>query len=234
MGTLNIRWSRFVVEKKHDLIDKDQPYLWVFGLLVDLTRAAAILSRPTINGPAGSSVQQVPVGPPVKCVIRCASRWPNLGQPEPGRDTFKKGESVPVAPQLDIVDLETGTPYFVGVAVVAMERGKTGVDTQQRAYDEAADYLDRFIDYTVRETLGSDTTEVNLSRRDKAALSRALEAQVKPIFAKSSLFLSDHRIGDVQFIPSLEDSEDIDEAMDFVFDNGGTRYRLNGHFSYRR
>lgn len=34
MATFKVNWTKFTVVKKHD-IDRDKPYLWVFGIVVD-------------------------------------------------------------------------------------------------------------------------------------------------------------------------------------------------------
>ena len=41
MGKLTTFWTHFEVEKKHD-VDRDAPYIWVFGIVVDVVRVAHV------------------------------------------------------------------------------------------------------------------------------------------------------------------------------------------------
>jgi len=128
MGRLLIDLSEFTVVKKHD-IDRDNPYLWVFGVVVDQATLAArdfVIRKPAAPG--------------------------NLGA------KYKKGESRTVTNNLGRID-QTLTPILgravAGVIVIAWERGTTKVDVIEASYGDAVDSINEFIKERI-ETLNFD------------------------------------------------------------------------------
>lgn len=218
-ATFKVTWTDFTVLKKHD-IDRDKPYLWVFGVVVDAT---SIESRSyVIRKPSGSN---------------------NLGQ------KFKKGDSVPVPPTLDIS--REVTPIFgkatAGVVVVAWENAMTKDEVIADAYDTAADTINEFVADAVVDVLGEiaealaegmslDEIEIDfeLSDAQMNALRADVDAQVRATIKDGwSVFqlVHDHNIGQAQTVLSLE--EPFEQCLDYRFTSGSTDYNLEGDLSYR-
>jgi len=117
MSKLSITWNKFTVHKKHDA-DQDTPYVWVFGIVVDVDTLRS--GEYVIRRPAGHE---------------------NLGK------RFRKGEHVAVPRTLDIVRDVTpilGTAV-AGVVVVAWENAMTRDKVTEDAYDAAADAINAFV-----------------------------------------------------------------------------------------
>jgi len=116
-NTFKVTWTDFTVLKKHD-VDRDKPYLWVYGIVVD---AATIDSR--------------------NFVIRKPSGSGNLGH------KFKKGDSVTVPSSLDISREITPVlgKAMAGVVVVAWENAMTKDSVIADAYTAAGDMINDFV-----------------------------------------------------------------------------------------
>jgi len=129
MGTFSITWNRFTVHKKHD-IDRDRPYLWVFGIVID---ADTVVSR--------------------RFVTRRRSDSQNLVTSSISK--YGKGDSSDVPSALDLhIDV---TPLVglltAGVVVVAWENATTKDSVIEDAYDAAADAIDSFVSDLVDDRL---------------------------------------------------------------------------------
>lgn len=219
MSRFLVDWSRFTVEKKHD-IDRDAPYLWVFGIVVDLDRILRTLNPPTSSSP-------IPVGVSIiaDCVIDRPATWPNLGQ-----EKFKKGDSVAVPSSLNVDAQVTGL-QTAGVAVVAWERAASSQNTIQQAYDAAASEINSFIAAKIRATVSSGgNTELTSSERN--AMRAQIEEAVRDVFKRRVNLVHDHPIGTVDCLVSIQAREALSRPLSFVFDTGGTRYTLTGTMSY--
>jgi hypothetical protein len=212
MGKLTTFWTHFEVEKKHD-IDKDAPYIWVFGIVVDVVRVADYKN----SGKADF-------------VITRKATWPNLGN-----DKFGKGDWVNVSPALNIDEL-TALPITGGVAVVAWESALTSASTQKEAYDAAVSAINEFIGEKVDECwsdiAGCVQNGVALSPADQEALRSRVENAVRDVFKSHLNLVHDHNIGSAQCVVSIEAGKSVQRDLDFIFDNGGTRYVLKGELRY--
>ncbi len=213
MGKLTTFWTHFEVEKKHD-IDRDAPYIWVFGIVVDVLRVA--------NYKKDSGTADF--------VITRKATWPNLGN-----DKFGKGDWVNVSPALNIDEI-MGLPITGGVAVVAWERALTSASTQKEAYDAAVSAINKFIGEKVDECwsdiAGCVENGVALSPADQEALRARVEDAVRDVFKSHVNLIHDHNIGSAQCVLSIDATKSQHRDLDFVFDNGGTRYVLKGDLRY--
>lgn len=201
MAQLSVTWSKFTVHKKHD-IDRDAPYLWVFGILVDVNTIKSkdyVITRPCVPG--------------------------NLGQRK-----FKKGEHVAVAPSLDIV--KTVNPLFgfvsAGVVVVAWENAMTTDATTTKAYNAARDAINDFVADRVANLDLDAPTQAEIDKLSDQ-IQDDVRATIKENWSIFQL-IHDHYIGSANCIPSIDG--DLSLPIDFRFKTGSTDYELNGEFKY--
>jgi len=213
MGKLTTFWTHFEVEKKHD-IDRDAPYVWIFGIVVDVLRVA--------NYKKDSGTADF--------VITRKATWPNLGN-----DKFGKGDWVNVSPALNI-DEVMALPITGGVAVVAWEGALTSASTQKEAYDAAVSAINKFIGEKVDECWSDISSCVEngvaLSPADQEALRSRVENAVRDVFKSHVNLIHDHNIGSAQCVVSIDAAKSQHQDLNFVFDNGGTRYVLKGDLRY--
>jgi hypothetical protein len=217
MTTFSIEWDRFTVLKKHD-IDKDLPYLWMFGIVVDAKSVDS--GKYVMRKPAGSG---------------------NLGGQK-----FKKGDDSAVPSDLDFsreIQPLAGKAT-AGVVVVAWENAMTKDSVIIDAYRNAADLIDEMVDDIVKEKLqdvldalkdGESLDEIDLTVTDAEmnALRNAVEAEVtRTIKAGWTLgqAIHDHEIATNQTVLSL--CESLELALDYRFISGSTDYHLEGTMSY--
>lgn len=213
MDTLTVKWTDFTVLKKHD-VDRDKPYLWVFGIVID---GDTVISH--------------------DYVIRKPSSSASLGNKK-----FKKAESVTVPSDLDIsrqikpfLGMETA-----GVVVLAWENATTRDSVITRAYADAADAINEFVTDVVAGALAEiaggtplDEIDVELTDGEIAALQADLATTIRAtIRAGSNLWqaIPDHNIGSAHAIVNL--AEPVTECFDFHFVSGSTHYDLEGDLSY--
>jgi hypothetical protein len=217
-ATFKVTWTDFTVLKKHD-VDRDKPYLWVFGIVVDAT---SIESK--------------------NYVIRRPCTSSNLGQ------KFKKGDSVSVPGSLDIsreikpILLGKAT---AGVVVVAWENAMTKDSVIADAYDAAADAINEFVKEAVPAAVEElfaavaagkdvDKLEFELSDDQLSALQDDVDAKVRATIKDGwSVFqaVHDHNIGLNLTTVSLEDP--FEQCLDYRFIEGSTDYNLEADMSYR-
>jgi hypothetical protein len=222
-ATFKVTWTDFTVLKKHD-VDRDRPYLWVFGIVVDAT-----------------SIQSE------NYVIRKPCTSDNLGQ------KFKKGDSVAVPGSLDISREITPIllgKATAGVVVVAWENAMTKDSVIADAYDAAADTINEFVKEAVPAALGElfeavaagtpiDEIEVGLSDAQMKDLEADVEARVRATIKEGwSVFqlVHDHLIGLDKTVVTLEEvtlEEPFEQCLDYRFISGSTDYNLEGDMSYR-
>jgi hypothetical protein len=204
-----VTWTDFTVLKKHD-IDRDKPYLWVFGIVVD---AKSILDH--------------------KYVLRKPCTSDNLGQ------KFKKGDSVSVPSNLDIsrdvspfVGMATA-----GVVVIAWENAMTKDSVISDAYDKAADTIDDFVKDLVLAKFdelksGKPLDQIDFSPTDEEIddLKDDIEAKVRATIKAGwniTQLLVDHNIGSAQTLVTLGDPAEC-QCLTYRFISGSTDYMLGG------
>jgi hypothetical protein len=216
MATFTVRWTNFTVLKKHD-IDRDKPYLWVFGIVVDATSMAS-----------------------GNYVIRKPSTSDNLGK------KFKKGDSVTVSGSLDISRQVTPIlgKATAGVVVVAWENATTKDSVIADAYANAADTIDEFVGDLVKKKFEElvaaledgesiDSLDLKPTDAELAALRSDVEDEIRRTIREgSTLFqaIHDHNIGTSQTLVSLD--EPFEQCLDYRFVNGSTDYNLEGDLAY--
>lgn len=233
MGKLVIKWTRFDVSHKHD-IDRDAPYAWLFGILIDLARVARYRTR--------SASPEKKTDEPYFVITRKAT-WPNLGF-----EKFGKGDWSNVPPGLDISE-PTAHPMMVGVLVVMWEKALTSTATQRAAYDTAVATVDDFIAAQVDKVIDGlaegKGLDLEVSAADTSALASLVKAAVTDVFKKHVNLIHDNYIGEEHAVFNIEPGHDLGQHLDFRFVQfatgiGGlitsetiaTEYGLNGNIAY--
>jgi hypothetical protein len=217
-ATFRVTWTDFTVLKKHD-VDRDKPYLWVFGIVVDATSIESgefVIRKPSTSG--------------------------NLGQ------KFRKGDSVSVPSSLDISREITPIllgKAAAGVVVVAWENAMTRDSVIADAYDAAADAINDFVTDAVPAAMedlfeaiaaGKDVDELEFELSDAQidALQDDIDAKVRATIKDGwSVFqaVPDHNIGVNLTTVALGDP--FEQCLDYRFIKGSTDYNLEADMSYR-
>jgi len=202
MGRLVIDLSEFTVVKKHD-IDRDNPYLWVFGVVVDQTTLGSrdfVIRKPATPG--------------------------NLG------GKYKKGQSRTVTNDLGRID-QTVTPILgravAGVIVIAWERGTTKVDVIEASYEDAVDAINQFIKARI-ETLNFEPPTAADMAMLQATIEAEVRENFKEgwrIFRP----IVDHFIDRADCVLPIA-STALTRNLNFTFEKKSTEYTLTGIFTY--
>lgn len=210
MGDLAITWDRFTVRRTSDA-GPAAPYLWVFGIRVDLD---TIASR--------------------RFVVTRDATYPNLGPSALGR-----GEStrVPSALDLHLGGIRpVGGRTVAGVVVMAWESTSTIDEVVQKAYDDAADEIDHLVATSV-DHAADDVLHERLptppSGYDISGFADAIEARVRRTITDRWTVLqpiADHFVGCDHVVIDLVSSHR--ERLDLRFRNGSTDDELRGSFAY--
>ena len=227
MATFSVTWDKFKVHQKHD-IDRDRPYLWVFGIVID---SNTIESR--------------------RFVTRRRSDSRNLETASTKK--YGKGDStsVPSALDLDVAVKPFAGVLTAGVAVVAWENAMTTDKVIADAYDAAADALDDLIGEIVDDRLEDIEEQLEngvvpsgvdeLNQVELAGLTLTVEQKVRDtIKAGWTIFqlVHDHQIGSAFEVVSLDDdhAQDLDFRFKKKKDNKKQTvtvdYELDGRLSY--
>jgi len=222
-NTFKVTWTDFTVLKKHD-VDRDKPYLWVYGIVVD---AATIESR--------------------NFVIRKPSASDNLGH------KFKKGDSVTVPSSLDISREITPMlgKATAGVVVVAWENAMTKDSVIADAYSAAGDMINDFVsdladkDKTLKKVtdailagtpLDEIDLEVKILDEQLTRLRNDIEAEIRETIKEGAGFFGkavhDHNIGTGDTVLTLDDDEPFDLDIAYRFTKDGTDYSLDADLFY--
>jgi hypothetical protein len=208
MAKLSVTWNNFTVHKKHD-VDRDRPYLWVFGIVVD---AKTLVSK--------------------DFVVRRPCESDNLGR------RYGKGDSRPVPRDLDLtIDVHPILGFMAGgVVVVAWENAMTRDRVTAAAYDAAADAINDFVKDFLKGGLvdrDGDGEPDGPSETEISALSvKVADAVRKTIREGWSIFqlTPDHNIGTAQCLLTFDGPET--RNLDFRFVKKTTDYQLEGELAY--
>lgn len=214
MANLSITWNKFTVHKKHD-VDRDRPYLWVFGVLIDAKTLAS-----------------------EQYVIRRPCDHENLGERK-----YEKGDSRSVPQALDIVRDVTPIPVLgavAGVVVVAWENAMTRDRVTADAYDAAADVINGFVSDEATDAIRaliSQGLDAEIDVPTAAELDRLgsdLRDKVRSTVEEGwTVFqlVPDHYIGSANCVLSLDGK--THQPLNFRFARKTTDYELDGGLTYR-
>lgn len=218
MSEFVVDWTRFEVERKHD-IDRDAPYLWVFGVVVDVARVAAVGRADELNQTPG-----VPAGVDIvpSFVLTRPCLHPNLGQ-----EKFNRGDAVPVPTGLNLRHSGSGV-LGIGVGVVAWEKALSSDNTIQQAYDAAVSEMNLFLTNQIRANNLSGAS----SAEAQAQLRACMEETVRGVFRRRGNLIHDHMIGQQQVMCNVVGQRAVNQNLSWIFETGGTRYSLNGRLTY--
>jgi hypothetical protein len=218
-NTFKVTWTEFKVLKKHD-IDRDKPYLWVYGIVVDSTSIKS--GNYVIRKPSGSG---------------------NLGQ------KFKKGDAVSVPSSLDISRVVTPMlgKAMAGVVVVAWENALTKDSVITDAYNNAGDMINDFVADLATKALKEVTdailagtpldeieVEVKILDEQMTCLRNDIEEEIRDTIRGEAGFFGkvvhDHNIGSGDTVLTLEDP--FETCIAYRFINGSTDYSLEADLFY--
>jgi hypothetical protein len=208
MAKLSVTWNNFTVHKKHD-VDRDRPYLWVFGIIID---AKTLVSK--------------------DFVVRRPCESDNLGK------KYGKGDSRPVPKELDLaLDVSPILGFLAaGVVVVAWENAMTRNEITASAYEAAADAINEFIKDFIREGL-ADGDDGGASDGPSESEIRDLSVRVADAVRRTvregwTIFqlVPDDNIGSAQCLLTFDGPET--RALDFRFVKKTTDYQLKGELAY--
>lgn len=196
---LDIRLDSLTCEKRADLVGKDEPNLWVFGIGVDT----------------------VSLGDHDAFVLRT--------DPTPGRiPQVKKGQTVQIPPAVGHIRRVTDLVFFGGVLVIGFENDLRTASMVRDAYRAAADALNRQIIAQFQQPDFADLTPereqvIAAAVRDAVVDSFLDSSLVRTLVGGKALgnfIVTERREG------RPEVSVPIDQRLESK--RGGTRYRIRG------
>lgn len=220
MGMVSIHLDRITVVNKRDELRKDEPYLWVMGLQI----------VPPSSNVAGREF------------IQARSPLPgNLG------GGFQRGESRAIPAALGRFDYEVA-PLFggalFGVIVLAWEHDRTPAPTIQRAYDDTAASIDRFIRGIIDSRLQEGTDDKGqlrpVSDEERAAVRDEIKERIKKLFLGSlgvvpwTLNLDD-MVGSFDTIERIKGNAGVERTLSIPLRKHptiGAHYEISGKLSY--
>jgi hypothetical protein len=226
MGLLRIDLQNFKVIKKQD-IDKDEPYLWIIGFLID--------SNTLVSG---------------DFVIRKRPTYGNIGE------HFKKGEDVKLRDDLGLIRKETNSNLLgivkAGVAVVAWEHDKTSENNQKAAYDAVVKEINKFIKEQIKDfDLSKNIKTKSIEEDVKKAVKKIFVKDLFERFFKNVLFGAAWKspvalaiaalktiLGTDDFIGvnfnyfDIDPSKKFNEPVSMKFEKKSTEYKLQGVAKY--
>lgn len=201
MPTFDVNWTKFTVHKKHD-IDRDKPYLWVYGIVIDVDTLEShdyVVKR------------------------RCDSD-------DLGGKKFNKGDTSTVPSDLDLgLDVNPLLGQWAGgVAVVAWENAMTHDDVIGDAYDSGADALNDAIGKQLKSSgIAAPTDdEMAVISADVTGAVRNTITDEWTVFQA----IPDNNIGSASTVQVFTGTKTI--PLDFRFKHGSTDYELEGKMAY--
>lgn len=196
---LDIRLDTLTCEKRADLVGKDEPNLWVFGLGVDT----------------------VSLSQHDQFVLRT--------DPTPGRiPKVRKGQTVAIPASVGHVHRETDFVFLAGVLVIGFENDLRTAAMVRQAYDAAADALNQQVVAQFQQPDFADLTPAREAAIGEAVRDAIVGSFVSSsIFltlvgakALGNFMITERRAG------RPEVSIPIDQRLESK--RGGTRYRIKG------
>lgn len=214
MAQLVMSVDRLTVVKRRDVFGEDEPYLWVYGILIHA------------GGIPGSERS---------FIIERAGLPGNLG------GAMEKGESRSIPAAAGRIDMEVtpiaGRVLVVGLVAMAWEHDNTPSVTVGNAYAQTArlidDFIIQFIPTIFAEGELRDPTDAELGQ-----LRAQIEGRIRTLFkgtVRTGLpwtLNQDDFIGEMDFTARLDGREPFRQALDWTFTARGTEYRVTGAIDY--
>ena len=201
--------NTFKVIKKDDVL-KEEAYLWLFGIAVDLT--------------AGSSSD------PTRFILKKPSRPGNLGGP------FKKGESRSIPDSTGRIEKQV-VPIFgrlaLGFIAMAWDHDRTPPGAVEAAYLDAAQVLNDFIQGRVSALNTGPLTPAEL-----AQIKADVEAHIRDRFKatvtlRNPATLNQDDFVDLQFrFITPDPATPLSENLDLRFEKKSVAYQATGVMRY--
>ncbi len=209
MGKLLIDLNTFKVVKKKD-VGKEEPYLWLFGIAVELG--------------AGSS------NDPTRFIVKRPAKPGNLGGP------FKKGESRAIPDSVGRIEKDV-QPVFgrlaLGFIATAWDHDKTPANAVQAAYRDAAQVLNDFIQARILTLNTGPLTDAEIT-----AIKQDIEEHITERFKATVTLRRPGSLNQDDFVgmafrfvtpdPAVAQSENLD----LRFAARGVDYRISGVLRY--
>lgn len=218
MGNLHIELQKFEIVKKNEFA-KDEPYLWVFGVLVDYNTFTST------SKDKGYIIKK-----------NCSHR--NLGK------GLKKGVTYDIPAKVGTINKEirpirigAESTLMAGVIVAAWEQDNTPNDKVEEAYSDTAKIIYDLVEGRVQKLDTSNLTKKEISEL-KSDIYDAVEKRFKSAvkwYNPFSLDVDDF-VDFKRLIPDLIDPDTkrektVDEKINFnLYDEG--QYNVRGLFKY--
>jgi hypothetical protein len=208
MGEVRIDLETFIIVKKDDLVGHDEPYLWVYGIVIDRNEmenrspTSFIIKRNPLPGNLGGSLAR------------------NVTRAIPN-DVGLIGRQVrPLRGQI-----------AAGVVVIAWEHDNTPARTMQLAYNDGAMILHGFIQRRL-EALDFQPATGEEIARILANMETALKQRMRETLGLSANNHDDLIDFTLDFA-LLDPGAPVSRPMDFVFKKTGIEYRAHGQFHFK-
>jgi len=206
MGTATFCLDTFEVLTKKD-VDKDEPYIWVIGLLIDRN---AFLEQ--------------------SYVVKKNPTYGNIG------DHYAKGEKRSIKSDLgrvsrSLAPLSEGKLGF-GVIVVAFEHDTTSQEAQQEAYDIAVDTIHDEIKETVGKGSAPTAAQFDAIKDElQASIRVVFKADTKWY---NWLFLGgvDDYVGTDNEVWNLVEGKPLNKGFTLRVGDGDADYRIVGNMTW--
>jgi hypothetical protein len=215
MAQLTMSLDRFTVVKRRDVVGKDEPYLWVYGIVIHASSAP---------------------DPERSFIIELSGAPGNLGG---GMD---KGDTRDIPDGTGRIDMEVtpiaGRLLVAGLVAIAWEHDHTPVVTCQNAYRQTGKLIDDFIINFIPAMLAEgEIRDPNAAELKK--LQADVEGRIRTLFkgtVRTGLpwtLNQDDFIGENDFTARIDGEQSFQQALDWTFTARGTEYRVTGELRYR-
>jgi hypothetical protein len=223
MSNLLIDLNQLTVVQADDPTGRDEPYLWVFGIVIDQSN----------DDPEG-----------LRFILKKNPRPGNLGS-----SVVRKGESRQIPDSLGRFE-RTIKPVFgrfgAGIAVVAWEHDKTPDQTMKVAYDECATALDAFVqELIIKRFTEQDFGPLTDDERKQieTQVRTIIEQRLRQTLGVGTLNIDD-AVGSASFFQKLDAAAPFSKALTFDLESRKpedskigagkviSHYRIIGQFKY--